>query len=255
MITRILCFIIAALGLSFGGYFTVRQMEASKELIEVKGISEKIVRADVCTVKVKISMEDADSAEQAEKVISENLSIVMNDLKNIGVLGSEMSTDTLVWGRLRDIYENDKKISKFKVDITKTICIETNNVDIPQKIEELIPSWLSKNIVVSSEATYQLADFDKLKRIMLQEASANAKEMAQTFVAPLGEELGDLLYLKQGVISITSAKDAAGEQNGYWYHERSKDKRLKLVVRAGFKKKSHCCRRPMIGSSCPVSSN
>ena len=45
---------IIAVGLSFGGYFSAKQISSAKQLIEVKGLSEKIVKSELCTINMGV---------------------------------------------------------------------------------------------------------------------------------------------------------------------------------------------------------
>ena len=70
----------------------------------------------------------------------------------------------------------------------------------------------------------------------MKEAAQNARDCAKSFVGAIDEELGELVYLNQGVISI-SASDESEASNSWYEQVKSVEKKLRLVVRAGFKKK------------------
>ncbi|MCR4623429.1 MAG: SIMPL domain-containing protein [Alphaproteobacteria bacterium] len=226
---------IIAIGLSFGGYFSAKQISSAKQLIEVKGLSEKIVKSDLCTITIDVE-NTGETIEDTQKQLQKSIDIILDDLKKINLNRKDVLITSRTYDRNTEEYNDGKKVNVKKFEMTKSLKISTNNIDAPKAVEEMLSGWLSKNILVRCDYEYKLSDFNKLKKEMMKEAAQNARDCAQSFVGALGEELGELVYLNQGVISM-SASDESEASNSWYGQTRSAEKKLRLVVRAGFKKK------------------
>ena len=226
---------IIAVGLSFGGYFSAKQISSAKQLIEVKGLSEKIVKSDLCTITIDVE-NTGETIEDTQKQLQKFVDIILDDLKKINLNRKDVIITSRTYDRNTEEYNDGKRVNVRKFEMTKSLKISTDNIDAPKAIEDMLSGWLAKNILVRCEYEYKLSDFNKLKKEMMKEAAQNARDCAQSFVGALGEELGELVYLNQGIISI-SASDESEASNSWYGQTRSVDKKLRLVVRAGFKKK------------------
>lgn len=227
---------IIAIGLSFGGYFSAKQISSAKQLIEVKGLSEKIVKSDLCTITIDVE-NTGETIEDTQKRLQKSVDIILDDLKKINLNRKDVLITSRTYDRNVQEYKNGEATNARKFEMTKSLKISTSNIDAPKAIEDMLSSWLAKNILVRCDYEYKLSDFNKLKKEMMKEAAQNARDCAQSFVGALGEELGELVYLNQGVISV-SASDESEASNSWYGQTRSAEKKLRLVVRAGFKKKN-----------------
>lgn len=222
-----------ALGLSFGGYFSAKQIASAKQLIEVKGLSEKIIKSDLCVITIDVE-NLGETIETTQKQLQESVNIILNDLKKLKINEDDITITSHTNNRTIEDFKDGQRVNLRKFEVRKCIKLSTNNVDTPKEIEPLLSGWLAKNILAQCRYEYKLSNFNKVKKEMMQEAAQNARDCAKSFVGALDEELGELVYLHQGVISIS----ASDESESSWYsHENSVEKKLRLVVNAGFKKK------------------
>ena len=225
---------VIALGLSFAGYFSAEKISSSKQLIEVKGLSERIVKSDLCVIT--ISVEDlGETIELTQKQLQKSVDIILADLKKLNLSEKDIVITSRTYDRTVEEYNDGQKVNVRKFEIAKSLKISTSNIDTPKEIENMLSGWLSKNILVHCNYEYKLSDFNKLKKDMMKEAAQNARDCAKSFVEAIDEELGELVYLNQGVISISASDEA--ESNSWYNKNESTEKKLRLVVRAGFKKK------------------
>lgn len=226
---------VIALGLVFGGYFSAKQISSAKQMIEVKGLSEKIVKSDLCVMTISVE-NIGETIEATQKQLQESVDIILSDLKKLKLNENDMLITSHTYDQNTEDYKDGQKIMVRKFNMTKSIKISTSNIDAPKEVENMLSGWLAKNILVRCNYEYKLSDFNKLKKEMMIEAAQNARDCAKSFVGALGEEIGDLVYLNQGVISLSASDES--EASSSWYEQtRSAEKKLRLVVRAGFKKK------------------
>ncbi|MCR4556044.1 MAG: SIMPL domain-containing protein [Alphaproteobacteria bacterium] len=226
---------IIAVGLSFGGYFSAKQISSAKQLIEVKGLSERIVKSDLCTITIDVE-NTGETIEDTQKQLQKSVDIILDDLKKINLNRKDVLITSNTYDQSGSEYKDGNTVYVKKFQMRKSLKISTSNIDAHKAVEEMLSGWLSKNILVRCDCEYKLSDFNKLKKEMMKEAAQNARDCAQSFVGALGEELGELVYLNQGVISM-SASDESEASNSWYRQTRSAEKKLRLVVRAGFKKK------------------
>ena len=92
----------------------------------------------------------------------------------------------------------------------------------------------TENILISCVYSYKFTDFQSLKLDMLNEASKNAQESAIAAVSPYNKHIVGISYMRQGEVSIRAENEF--EDVEYWNsnEKTSINKRIRLVVRAGF---------------------
>ena len=231
-----------AIAAGFWGFGSLKSLE--KHIIEVKGLSEKIVRADVGTLHITFENEFEEpkeiTKEQKKQLIddlykkrTEDRTIVMEFLKDHGITKEEIVEES------NDIREYNEWVAKDTyrryMKSTNSIKIRTRAVEKILPIKKEIGDLIGKSIMVSCDYAYKLTDFINIKLEMMREASENARKNAEVFVAPQKTEIDDLIYLRQGEVSINAEDDGSG--GGYSSESESINKKLRLVVRAGYSKK------------------
>ena len=226
---------VIALGLSFVGYFSAEKVSSSKQLIEVRGLSERIVKSDLCVITIDVE-NLGETIDTTQKQLQESVDIILSDLKKLNLNEKDILITSRTCDRNIEDYKDGQKVNVRKFEMTKSLKISTDNIDAPREVESMLSGWLAKNILVRCNYEYKLSDFNKLKKDMMKEAAQNARDCAKSFVGAIDEELGELVYLNQGVISI-SASDESEASNSWYEQVKSVEKKLRLVVRAGFKKK------------------
>lgn len=227
----VLSAIIMACGLVGGGYFAVKKVTSNREMIEVKGLSERIVRSDCCEIEIHIKNYDTNIEKMYAKHKNDK-EIVMEQLRTWGVKDSEISGYSCdVQNRTE--YDSSAKETKFAID--EGIYITTQDLNKAKDIKLKLPDLMLKDVFVTCSYKYKISDFNKIKTEMLKEAAQNARECAEAFIGALDRRLGDVVYLNQGAI-IIKAPNESDESSWSSSESQSVEKKLRLVVRAGFKK-------------------
>lgn len=233
---------IIACGLVCFGYYSSKMHNSPKELIEVRGLSEKVVKADLGEMGITIISKNVNLEALYKKRMSDKEK-VLAFLKEAGISDSEIigvSTNTIEHdGENKRRFEpNDQTVDKekyFKAD--DTINIRTKALNKIDKIKADIIKLSSDGVLVSYDYSYKLTNFLDIKLSMMNEASENAKKTAEVFVKPHNIQIGDVAYLRQGEISIRAEEENENVENWNSKETKSINKKLRLVVRAGFKKR------------------
>jgi hypothetical protein len=232
---------IIACGLVGFGYFSSKNMRESSELIEVKGLSEKSVKADVGEISITIQNSEAD-LEKLYKKHSANKDKVSGLLKSLGVTDEEIvNFSTHVW----ENEEEDKTISSGTTVAVKKrkyyksddkINVRSKDFEKIDKIKEEIVKLSSEGIFATYDYAYYLTNFSDIKMQMMREASQNARKSAEAFIEPHGQRVDKVVYLRQGEITIRSDGESEDTESWNSKEKTSVNKKLRLVVRAGFTK-------------------
>ena len=236
--------LILACGFLGFGFLKSHEAINASNLIEVRGLSEKVVRADVGNVFIKFSNSGFENLEDLYKKRTSDKEKVMAFLKKNGITVEEIAECS---GDTAEYNEEDKKVEAsgnttvikskkyFKSD--DKITIRTKHIEKIAKIREEILKLSSEGILLNHSYSYKLTNFIDIKLEMMKEASENARKNAEVFVKPQGLKVGEVVYLRQGEVSLTGEDE--GADTYYWQSQEAQsiNKKLRLVVRAGFTKK------------------
>ncbi|MDR1982704.1 MAG: SIMPL domain-containing protein [Holosporaceae bacterium] len=232
--------IIIACGLVGFGYFSSKNIKASSELVEVKGLSEKVVRANIGEMTVIISNSDDNFEKLYKKRISDKDKVI-GFLKSQGITEEEIINSSM---DASEYEEENKTISSGVTTVKKhkyfktedKINIRTKDIGKIQKIKEGIAKLSSEGVWINYNYSYPLTNFSDIKMEMMQEASENAKKNAEAFIKPYKQKISTVVYLKQGEITIRGEDEAESIESWNSKESTSINKKLRLVIRAGFAK-------------------
>ncbi|MDR2107121.1 MAG: SIMPL domain-containing protein [Holosporaceae bacterium] len=240
---------VIACGLVGFGYNASKNMKSGSELVEVKGLAEKLVRADIGEIHITVLNKD-EKVEDLYKKRSADKDKIIGFLKSRGITDEEIVSCNM---HTRECQEDVSMTKSRAVNTTvnvilpspKTVlfraedkfCVRTKDLSKIQKIREDIIKLSAEGMLIESDCSYKLTNFSGIKMEMMGEASENARKNAEAFIAPHRQKIDKVVYLRQGEISIRG-EDESEEINSYWSQEKNSiNKRLRLVIRAGFTKK------------------
>lgn len=230
---------IVAIGLASFGYIK----HSDDRLVEVKGLSEKTVRADIGDMSISISNSGYVNLEDLYKKRVSDKEKVINFLKNQGITDDEIVNFSM---NTSDYNEEDKTTSASgitTIDRKKffrsddTISIRTTQLEKIGKIKSEIVKLSSEGVLLTYNYSYKLTNFINVKLEMMKEASQNALENAKAFVEPQGVNIGRVAYLRQGEITIRAEDESENVSSWDSQESQSANKKLRLVIRAGFTSK------------------
>ena len=210
---------IVAIGLASFGYVKY----SDDRLVEVKGLSEKTVRADIGDMSISISNSGYANLEDLYKKRVSDKEKVINFLKNQGITDDEIVNFAM---NTSDYNEEDN-----------TINIRTSQLEKIGKIKSEIVKLSSEGVLLTYNYSYKLTNFINVKLEMMKEASQNALENAKAFVEPQGVNIGRVAYLRQGEITIRAEDESENVSSWDSQESQSANKKLRLVIRAGFTSK------------------
>jgi hypothetical protein len=186
-------------------FFSARNFSKQGEYVEVKGLSEKIVKADTAiwsmTFEVKSNSIDALYAE-TEK----NISAIKAFLKQKGFEDAEISVAPI------NIYQDTYKDAAFRYNSTNQVAVYTKKVDLAKSASNETLMLVKAGVVLNQNSiSFEFSDLNSIKPEMLAEAIKNAKETATAIAKNSGTSVGSVSRGNQGVFDITNKDPGSPE--------------------------------------------
>jgi uncharacterized protein len=197
------------IGLVLLGYFiagSVTKIKALSRTVEVKGLSEREVPANIAIWPIKFREGDND-LNNLFSTIQRNNTVIIEFLKRQGFKENEIFTasPSVLDKQAQEYAAADK--SKYRYSGSSTVSVYTENMDLVRATMQKLVELGKMGIAVSGE-TYESKTqflFTKLKDIkpgMIEEATKNAREVAEKFAQDSKSKLGKIKRASQGQFSI-----------------------------------------------------
>jgi uncharacterized protein len=202
---------ILSLAIIIAGYLVgnlhvkARKYERS---VQVKGLAEKEVKADLAVWPIQISLagnhlNDLKSQLDAQK------KEVIGFFKNQGFSDEEISTGVTNIQDLRtELYQGNQQYLEFRYVAVINLTIRTKEINKLQKALSESLELISRGILLGSKNSwapieYMYTQLNSIKPSMVEEATKNAREVAEKFALDSGSKVGKIKSANQGIFSIT----------------------------------------------------
>ncbi|HUF08196.1 MAG TPA: SIMPL domain-containing protein [Rhodothermales bacterium] len=200
--------LILAAGIAAGGYLAGQGIVDSKALdrtVTVKGLAEREVPADVAIWPIRFVLA-GDDLDALYTDVEKKLEVVLVFLRTTGFDEQEVSVAApAITDRQAQPYGDSQ--ARFRYSATQTVTVYTTRVpEVLQAVARLIE--LGKSGIVLSGDDYQaqrqylFTGLNDLKPAMIEEATRNAREVAEKFAADSDSRLGKIKTAFQGQFSI-----------------------------------------------------
>jgi len=186
-------------------FFAARDFSKQQSYVEVKGLSEKIVKADVAiwSINFDVKSNDVDSLYAS---IEKNTSIINAWLLAKGFEASEINVAPV------NIYQDTYKDSLFRYNSSTQLSVYTKKVDLIKSSSKDTLSLVKQGITMSQNSiVFEFSDINSVKPEMLAEAIKNAKDTATQFAKESGSRLGGVARGNQGVFDISDKDPGSPE--------------------------------------------
>lgn len=196
-ISIIICaviFLVSARGFSNQGKF-----------VEVKGLSERVVKADRAIWSLGFEVKSND-VNELYSTIESNTQAIESFLMEKGFTAEEISTAPV------NVYQDTYREALYRYNASVQMSVYTDNVDLVRSASEQTLPLIRQGIVFNnSYINFEFTDINSIKPELLAEAIENAKMSAQQFADDAGAGLGGISRANQGVISITEKDPGSPE--------------------------------------------
>jgi hypothetical protein len=196
-------------GLALLGFFVSKGLTSianQEQYVTVKGLAEREVLANKVVWPLPYKCVSNDMQKLYDE-IETNRNIVLSFLKEGGITGDEIVISApAVTDRLAQSYVPDN--IKFRYQAEAVITVISPQVE---KVIELMGKQIElmkDGVIISDEYSYQTqfeyTALNDIKPAMVEEATRNARAVAQKFADDSGSRLGNIKQATQGQFSITS---------------------------------------------------
>lgn len=195
--------ILAVAVVIFGAciYCGMKKMVNRDRVVHVRGLAEIEVPADKVFWGLNFN-ELGDDIPTIYKKISEKNSVVKEFLKKYGIQDSEITVNA------PDVTDNEEivyreKAPKFRYTVSSYISIASTNIEAVRKLQTAIAELVSQGITVRANyADFQFTGLNTVKPKMIEDATHNAREVAEKFAKDSESKLGKIRSASQGYFSI-----------------------------------------------------
>jgi hypothetical protein len=173
--------------------------------VEVKGLSEKIVKADVAIWSMSFDVKSND-IDSLYADIAKNISSITSFLKTQGFEDGEINVAPV------NIYQDTYKDSLFRYNSTTQMSVYTKKVDLVKSASKDTLLLVKQGVTFSQNSIdFQFSDINSVKPEMLAEAIKNAHTAAEQFAKDSNSRLGSISRGDQGVFEITDKDPGSPE--------------------------------------------
>jgi len=173
--------------------------------VEVKGLSEKIVKADTAIWSMGFEVK-SNNVDTLYSDIEGNITAIKTFLKEKGFEESEINVAPV------NIYQETYKDAAFRYNSTNQISVYTKKVDLAKSVSNETLMLVKKGVVFNqNNISFEFSDLNSIKPEMLAEAIGNARDTASQFAKNSGSSVGSVIRGNQGVFDITEKDPGSPE--------------------------------------------
>jgi len=186
-------------------FFAAQNFSKQGSFVEVKGLSERIVKADVAiwSLFFEVKSNDIDSLSAG---IEKNISTIKQYLKEKGFEDSEINVAPV------NIYQDTYREALFRYNANVQLSVYTKKVDVVREASKDTLILVKRGVTLNQNSiAFEFSDINSIKPEMLAEAIANARTSAEQFAKESGSRLGSISRGNQGVIDITDKDPGSPE--------------------------------------------
>ncbi|MFA5840759.1 MAG: SIMPL domain-containing protein [Candidatus Paceibacterota bacterium] len=190
---------------SFLSFAAAQNFSKQQSYVEVKGLSEKIVKADVAIWSINFDVK-SNNIDSLYADIEKNTSAINSFLLAKGFEASEINVAPV------NIYQDTYKDALFRYNATTQLSVYTKKVDTVRSASKDTLILVKQGVTLNQNSiAFEFSDINSVKPEMLAEAIKNAKDAAAQFAKESGSHLGGVSRGNQGVFDITDKDPGSPE--------------------------------------------
>lgn len=199
-----------AAGLFFlGGAVTegVSSYIGQSRVVTVKGLAEQRVPADQVIWPISYRQSGEDLLATHAKLEADAAKVAAF-LKKGGIEDAEVSYGA---PQIRDRQDESQRWSGPRYILTGTISVNTGKVDAVRSLISRQKELVGEGVSVSSDSwntRFLYTRLNDVKPAMVEQATKNAREVAEKFAADSGSRIGRIKSAAQGQFSVTDADES-----------------------------------------------
>jgi len=202
--------VVLAAAIMLAGYFignTQRNAIQTNRSVEVKGLSEREVMADLAVWPIEITLAGNDL-----KALKETIEFQKDEVqKFFGDHGFSSDEITIGATNIEDsraqMYSGNNINREYRYIVKSEITIRTNNISMLQTASAESVSLIAQGIIFGSKNSWRPIEYiftglNAVKPSMIEEATINAREVAEKFALDSNSKVGKIKTARQGLFTI-----------------------------------------------------
>lgn len=200
-----LAVILFSLIFSAALYLSANNFSKQGSYVEVKGLSEKIVKADTAIWSMSFDVK-SNNIDSLYSDIEKNITTIKSFLAEKGFDSSEINVAPV------NIYQDTYKEALFRYNSTNQVSVYTKKVDLAKATSNETLLLVKNGVVLNQNyISFEFSDINSIKPEMLADAIKNAKDTASQFALNSGSVVGSVTRGNQGVFDITDKDPGSPE--------------------------------------------
>jgi hypothetical protein len=192
------------------GFFVGNMHKIGKQYdrtVQVKGLSERELDADLAVWPINITL-TANDLNALSGAIERQNKEVYNFFIAHGFGEDELTKGSTNISDMRaDRYNSNAQYSEFRYLAKSEFTVRTNDLNKLQKALSESLELMSKGILLESKNTWRPVEYiftglNELKPSMIEEATKNAREVAERFALDSDSGVGEIRTARQGLFTI-----------------------------------------------------
>ena len=207
------------LALIIAGFFIGNMHRIGKKYdryVKVKGLSEREVKADLAVWPINITLTGNNLGVLRETIEKQNEAVYEFFISQ-GFDKKDLSRgSTNISDARANIYNSDLRNVEYRYLAKSEFTVRTNDIERLQTALSESLELISKGILIGSKNTWRPIEYiftglNDLKPSMIEEATKNAREVAEKFARDSNADVGDIRIARQGLFSINDRDENTPE--------------------------------------------
>ncbi len=191
------------------GYFIGNMHKTGKKYdryVQVKGLSEREVSADLAVWPMNITLTGNDLRTLKSEIERQNNEVYNFFIKQ-GFEKSELTKGIATINDANANMYNNNRNATYRYLAKSEFTVRTSNVEKLQKALAESLDLITKDILLSSKNTWRPIEYiftglNELKPSMIEEATKNARDVAEKFAQDSNSKVGEIRKARQGLFTI-----------------------------------------------------
>ena len=192
------------------GFFIGNMHKTGKmydRFVQVKGLSEREVNADLAVWPINITL-TANNLNALKVNVEKQNEAVYHFFIAQGFEKNELTKGSTNINDIRaNLYNNNAFNSEFRYLAKSEFTVRTTDINRLQKALSESLELMSKGILLESKNTWRPIEYvftglNDLKPSMIEEATKNAREVAEKFARDSDSQVGEIRVARQGLFTI-----------------------------------------------------
>lgn len=223
---------LLAIGLAVAGALIGKGVEYARvgdRSITVRGLSERIVKADLAVLPLKFAAA-GDDLQAVQADIDADTAAVRRFLAAQGYQPGEIDLGRLeVTDQFAREYQQQNVAARYRV--AQTVIVRTTNVDRVQATTRQLDQLIRQGVVLQDYTgpSYIFTKLNDVRPAMIAHATASARSGAQQFARDSGTQLGGIRAATQGSFEILGRDEIGYDANSQVF------KKLRVVTTVSYR--------------------